>query len=218
MGRPGPPAGSQGEEESSSLQMLCRRSRRVREKLINYDLDLTADCRYMSRSHADNVSGIPGIIKPPILRAAGETEHTKRSKSGHAVAMALTAGPAYSFGQSNTASSTPAPENWAKKSVSEKVHALISLQNFEGSWSATDAKIPRIMGFEIPKAPKGVDDQTWVTLLVTAYLEVNCIAEEGTWGLVAEKAKGWQRISKSWLNTTTSFEEARKLARDFVKE
>jgi hypothetical protein len=177
----------------------------------------------MSRSRADNDSGIPDSTSGRLAKAGRRrdneaTKRTKRISSGPATTMPLTAGLNSSFDDLYKATSPSAPENLAKKYISEKVHALISLQDFEGSWSATDTEIPRIMGFEIPKAPEGVDDKTWVTLLVTAYLEVNCVAEEGTWGMVAEKAKDWQTASKSWLNASTGFEHAWKLARELVKE
>jgi hypothetical protein len=84
----------------------------------------------------------------------------------------------------------PIPD-WSTKSAADKVLALISLQEFEGSWPADDKKVGEIMRFEIPKAPGGEELKVWVTLLVVKFLEEKCSGEEGTWGLVVEKARGW---------------------------
>lgn len=80
--------------------------------------------------------------------------------------------------------------NWSTKSTTDKVLALIALQDFEGSW--TNAKAcGSIMSVDDMKAPDDVDEKVWLTLLVVKFLEMKCLDEEGTWGLVVEKAKGW---------------------------
>jgi hypothetical protein len=82
--------------------------------------------------------------------------------------------------------------NWTTASASEKVLALITLQDFEGSWSADNIKeIERIVGFEIGDGRKGGDQTLTITLVVVKYLEEKCPDEEGTWGLVVEKARMW---------------------------
>lgn len=82
--------------------------------------------------------------------------------------------------------------NWTTASTSEKVLALITLQDFEGSWSADNIKeIERIVGFEIGDGRKGGDQTLTITLVVVKYLEEKCPDEEGTWGLVVEKARMW---------------------------
>jgi hypothetical protein len=87
-------------------------------------------------------------------------------------------------------SATPIQVDWTSKSESEKVLALIALQDFEGSWPY-DKEVGQIMGFEIPQRPKGGEQKIWVTLLVVCFLEQKMSGEEGTWGLVVEKARGW---------------------------
>ena len=136
----------------------------------------------------------------------------KKRSNGSPTLMSLTASNTC-FGAPSSAiqdqDTMPSPTNWVTKSVSERVHSLISLQKFEGSWSAKDSEIFCIMALEVPKAPEGVDEKIWVTLLVTAYLEIKCATEEGTWGLVVEKAK-------DWVSATTGLEPAWKQARDWI--
>jgi hypothetical protein len=81
--------------------------------------------------------------------------------------------------------------DWKTKSPTEKVLALIALQDFEGWWPADNKEVADIMGFEIPKSPVGGDQKAWVTMLVVCFLEQRMGSEEGTWELVVEKARGW---------------------------
>jgi Vault protein inter-alpha-trypsin domain/von Willebrand factor type A domain len=81
--------------------------------------------------------------------------------------------------------------DWKTKSTTEKVLALISLQDFEGWWPANNKEVADIMGFEIPKSLVGGDQKAWVTMLVVCFLEQRMGSEEGTWELVVEKARGW---------------------------
>jgi hypothetical protein len=84
-----------------------------------------------------------------------------------------------------------ARKEWAGKSISEKVLAIIALQTFEGSWTDEDEVI-EIMGIGRGVVEKaGVERKVWVTVLVVRWLETRCAEEEGTWGLVVEKARGW---------------------------
>jgi hypothetical protein len=81
--------------------------------------------------------------------------------------------------------------DWSSKSAAEKVLELISLQDFEGSWATPAETISDIMSIKIPENPKCGEQKVWLTLLVIAFLEQKMADEEGTWGLVAEKARGW---------------------------
>jgi len=81
-------------------------------------------------------------------------------------------------------------QKWASKSEVDRILALIELQEFEGSWLADNDEIPIILGFAIPESPNG-GSKVWVTILVVLYLEVKNADEEGTWGLVVEKAREW---------------------------
>lgn len=129
--------------------------------------------------------------------------------------MPLIAGP---FGFTNpifNKSSAPVTEDWSTKSVSDKVLALISLQDFAGSWSDnTSTEISRIMGCKVPKAPKGINQKAWTTLLLVSYLETNCADEEGTWGLVVEKARDFLRSGCTWT-AGVKMEDAEKQAKAF---
>jgi len=91
--------------------------------------------------------------------------------------------------ESTSSSSTV---NWTTASTSEKVLALITLQDFEGSWSPDNIKeIERIVGIKIKDSKKSGDQTLTITLVVVKYLEEKCPDEEGTWGLVVEKARAW---------------------------
>lgn len=102
----------------------------------------------------------------------------------------------------------PPPPPPAPKTQAEKLLALISLQDFSGSWvSATDPtkdlqKISALLGFEVPPPPSAASmkaagwtssdaQKAWITMLVIKVLEDKMPEEEGTWGLVVEKARGW---------------------------
>ena len=87
--------------------------------------------------------------------------------------------------------SKPSQVDWMSKSAAEKVLALIALQDFEGSWPDDNTEVEQIMGFEICRCPNMGDQKTWVTLVVVCFLEQKMGNEEGTWGLVVEKARGW---------------------------
>ncbi|TVY80474.1 von Willebrand factor A domain-containing protein 5A [Lachnellula suecica] len=107
----------------------------------------------------------------------------------------------------------PQKEDWATKSPADKVLALIALQDFEGSWSLPSTEIGNIMGVEVPGSPKGGERKAWVTLLVVAFLEQKMVAEEGTWALVVEKARGWLEALG-----VLDLEDLEKEAVEFVKK
>jgi len=79
--------------------------------------------------------------------------------------------------------------------VSNKVLALIGLQDFEGFWAPSDiVQLAKIMDIEKGKLEKGADEKekkAWVTAIVLAFLEEKCGTEEDTWELVVEKGKSW---------------------------
>ncbi|KAL9038361.1 MAG: hypothetical protein Q9180_003187, partial [Flavoplaca navasiana] len=70
----------------------------------------------------------------------------------------------------------------------EKVHSVISLQDFEGWWSRSE-QLYSIMG--VSMTPNSKRDDKWVTALVLKWLDVKMVAEKDVWELVAEKAKSW---------------------------
>ena len=83
------------------------------------------------------------------------------------------------------------PPKASIKTDADKVLAIIDLQAFDGSWDPQEKKLPALLGFEVPKAPQGMDGNAWVTILVIAFLEMNMAREEGMWGLVVEKGRGY---------------------------
>ncbi|KAL8900275.1 MAG: hypothetical protein Q9192_001147 [Flavoplaca navasiana] len=70
----------------------------------------------------------------------------------------------------------------------EKVHAVISLQDFEGWWSQSE-ELYSIMGVSL--STNSNRDDKWVTALVLKWLDVKMAAEKDVWELVADKAKSW---------------------------
>jgi hypothetical protein len=86
------------------------------------------------------------------------------------------------------------PIDWSKKSLADKVLALIDLQDFDGFWPASTAgEIVQIFGFDF-EAGDGVGGRggvKWITLMVVYWLEDKAAEEQGTWGMVVEKARAW---------------------------
>ncbi|KAG9230060.1 von Willebrand factor type A domain-containing protein [Amylocarpus encephaloides] len=73
----------------------------------------------------------------------------------------------------------------------DKLHALIELQNFDGSWPTDQLeKINAIVGNLIDQNQKGESETLWLTAIV-AYMETKMSDEEQTWEMIVEKAKNW---------------------------
>ena len=107
---------------------------------------------------------------------------------------------------------SPSKVDWSSKSAADKVLALISLQDFEGSWVPRTV-VEEIMCLQVPKNPKAGDQKVFITLVVVCFLEQKMASEEGTWALVVEKARGWL---ESW--GIMNLEELEKEAAEFVKK
>lgn len=111
--------------------------------------------------------------------------------------------------ESFSASSFAVPAQPTEVKEEDKVHAVISLQLFEGSWEWTD-RIFKIMNIQ----PKSVESLDWSTILgmstasgldkgdsnirniiatflVALYLDTKWAEEKETWELVYDKAMGW---------------------------
>ncbi|KAH6662335.1 von Willebrand domain-containing protein [Halenospora varia] len=74
----------------------------------------------------------------------------------------------------------------------DKLHRVIALQSFDGSWpSSCRGEIATLLALAIPTAAPGVDEDIWMTMVVITFLENKMADEEGTWGLVVEKARDW---------------------------
>jgi hypothetical protein len=78
---------------------------------------------------------------------------------------------------------------WASRSGADRVLALIELQEFDGSWPVGNEEIAAIVG--VGMTPAKGDEKAWITLLVVLFLEMKNADEEGTWGMVVEKAREW---------------------------
>lgn len=108
----------------------------------------------------------------------------------------------------------------------DKVHALISLQSFEGSWqwensifaimelnaSEIERKLdwPSILGKQTGVDIKNTKQRSIVaTLVVLAYLNTECLDEKETWELVGDKAMGWavERIKEIGGNADRGSDE-----------
>ncbi|RDL38783.1 uncharacterized protein BP5553_03123 [Venustampulla echinocandica] len=73
----------------------------------------------------------------------------------------------------------------------EKLHSIIALQDFDGSWPVDKAEISRILGFDVGENPQGGNKSPWVTVVMVCYLEKKLADEKDTWELVVEKARAW---------------------------
>jgi len=88
-----------------------------------------------------------------------------------------------------TTSATPRnyfPIDWASKSITEKVLAVIELQQFDGSWKPSP-ELSTITGFD--KLRSSTTD--WTTMFMVCWLEIKCASEEATFEMVVEKAREW---------------------------
>jgi hypothetical protein len=75
----------------------------------------------------------------------------------------------------------------------DKLHELISLQTFDGSWKWTETLFA-VLELEdklIKATLPGLGETMMATLLAVAFLEGKMEEEEGVWEMVVEKAKGW---------------------------
>ena len=75
----------------------------------------------------------------------------------------------------------------------DRMHELIALQAFDGSWKWTE-RLFSVVGMEEQKvkaALAGFDEAVAATMLVVAFLEGKMSDEEEVWEMVVEKAKGW---------------------------
>ena len=88
-----------------------------------------------------------------------------------------------------TTSATPRnyfPIDWVSKSTTEKVLAVIELQQFDGSWKPSP-ELSTITGFD--KLRSSTTD--WTTMFMVCWLEIKCASEEATFEMVVEKAREW---------------------------
>ena len=89
-----------------------------------------------------------------------------------------------------TESAASSPTDWSSKSTIDRMHALISLQTFEGFWTASK-ELAAILGMPEDDLNAGKNGDVWCTLVVIKIFEDKLTDEEGTWGLVVDKAKDW---------------------------
>ncbi|KAL9001292.1 MAG: hypothetical protein Q9169_000183 [Polycauliona sp. 2 TL-2023] len=88
-----------------------------------------------------------------------------------------------------TGSASPRPKARKPDTDNEKVHAIISLQDFEGWWEQSK-KLYKIMGVGLLNGG-GPRSKEWITVLVMKWLDLKMAAEKDVWELVVEKAKSW---------------------------
>ena len=75
----------------------------------------------------------------------------------------------------------------------EKMHKLIEMQEFDGSWADT-AALWELIGVEKRQAEgigAGKSEKVMATTMAVAWLQVKMKAEEDLWEMVVEKAKTW---------------------------
>ncbi|KAJ8112362.1 hypothetical protein ONZ43_g5414 [Nemania bipapillata] len=78
-----------------------------------------------------------------------------------------------------------------RKSAEEKMHALIRLQKFDGSWEWGQPLLD-ITGADLSKAKASMqNDSVAATALAIAFFQVCLAPEADSWELVADKAKSW---------------------------
>ncbi|MCJ1253321.1 hypothetical protein MMC24_001132 [Lignoscripta atroalba] len=109
-----------------------------------------------------------------------------------------------------------APAYYKAMGGSEKVLAVIALQDFEGWWNPSE-ELALITGIGkevfddesiIGEKEKGERRKMWATMLVVVWLEEMMRAEEGVWDLVVEKARGWLDGKSGFGNLETEARSA----------
>ncbi|RVX68790.1 hypothetical protein B0A52_07676 [Exophiala mesophila] len=90
----------------------------------------------------------------------------------------------------------------------DKMHTVIDLQAFDGSWSLSDELVKVL---ELPAGydnmPDGVKDKTvWATMITIAWFEKVLADSEDVWEMVVDKAREWLK-----MKTKLSGEEMEKL-------
>ena len=95
----------------------------------------------------------------------------------------------------------------------EKMHKIIDLQEFDGSWTWIE-KLWQLLGVDAGKSvdiAKGEDPKARATALAVAWLEVKMQKEEDTWEMVVEKAKAWLENALGAGKVDMVVDEAKKL-------
>lgn len=100
------------------------------------------------------------------------------------------------FGIESTVHVSSAPDVKAApmpKTDEEKMHELIALQSFDGSWKWGEGlfQMLEIEQKKLRAVLTGLQEEVMATLVAVAFLEGRVAAEEGVWEMVVEKAKGW---------------------------
>ncbi|KAF4635477.1 hypothetical protein G7Y89_g2626 [Cudoniella acicularis] len=155
--------------------------------------------RQMAPAPGSNAQGLPpppGALKHQYLMDARLTSAESYQALGSmAEPEEDFAGPRYlcegSEEEEEVSKGRGESEGWSTKTPIEKLHGFIALQNFDGSWPADDDEISAILGLPVGENPQGGDKSVWVTLIIVCFLEMKMAEEEGTWGMVVEKARGW---------------------------
>ena len=99
----------------------------------------------------------------------------------------------------NFRSQSPTPKQASTPlSSNEKVHAIISLQSFKGTWLSSD-RLGELLGLQVEEMKHLPQTDVFVTILVITFLEGHLKSEEGVWELVVEKAKAYlDSEEKGW--------------------
>jgi hypothetical protein len=147
---------------------------------------LSGEVRFVPTSSSTQSSNEqPASNRRPYLHESKHNHAMKRDRTTSSGQAANT----------TTEEASPTPKNWRTATPAEKIHALLDLQNFDGSWPAEKVgEIGEIIGKEVVENPiseMGGKLGEWLTCVVVKWVEMKMAEEEDVWGLVVEKAKGW---------------------------
>lgn len=77
------------------------------------------------------------------------------------------------------------------KTPVEKMHSVINLQAFDGSWALSD-ELVKFLDLPPDQMPSGFKDKTvWATIITVAWFEKFLPDQEEVWEMVVNKARGW---------------------------
>lgn len=155
---------------------------------------------------AEDDTSTPQYEYPPVTRAVDSASFKLTSPGQSATAAEPASARKRMAGKKRTSAgdvdsrqrdmSVPASDIKAAplpRTNEDRLHELISLQTFDGSWKWTDTLFA-VLELEdklIKATLPGLEETTMATLLAVAFLEGKMSEEEGVWEMVVEKAKGW---------------------------
>lgn len=177
-------------------------------------INLTSAKKSSSGARGGGVSSFFGAITGLNSDSKAKSSKGRHQLASKAVSRSPQAAPQADSSPDHSPSSAEEEEDERKEGATanpaspvDKMHALIGLQSFDGSWSSTSAKsFYRLIGIDggsnSSTSALSKDETVSMTALAIAWLRKHARAEEDVWEMVVEKALGWleAKIGKDELD------------------